>query len=71
MNFFLTFFLKGLLFIVLLFCFLVVFQFGPGGFFAGAKSEWNWVRSLLPIPQETDNIPTAEPSEASQPQAGS
>lgn len=67
MNFILRFAAKTLLFLAMLFCFLVLFQYGPGDFVAKAESEWSWVRSFLPSSGENDmiNIPDAPSAENS------
>lgn len=47
MKILLRFILRILLFAVLFFVFLVLFQYGPSRFFEGAVAEAKWVRSLV------------------------
>jgi hypothetical protein len=63
MKSFLRFAAKSTLFLALLFCFLVLFQYGPSGLVPGAKSEWQWITSLLPTGGETDMMQNPDASE--------
>jgi hypothetical protein len=56
-------FAKCIVFLALLFCFLVLFQHGPFGFVSGAKSEAEWLRSLLQNSGEVHNMEASEGTE--------
>jgi hypothetical protein len=62
MKFLLSFLSKIVLFLLLLFVFLVLFQYGPSGFLEGARSELDWFRSLLPNDGETSMMPDSQPA---------
>ena len=58
MKIIIRFFTRIVLFVLLLFVFLVLFQYGPSRFWEGAMAEAKWVQSLL---KTSENKPLKKP----------